>query len=329
MEASAPLNLGELVLENVTDADNGAYNIGRIGLNELLHSDEDVVIEMIDFDLKGLVLPADAATDTYAGMLRYDSLDIKSIEVDANEQDLFMLENITSTASIGADETIHSTFNIKRFSVNLFAFDDEEDDEEFVDRLQELDYDELFGSVDITGTWQPTGGLVDLTKSTISIDDIGSLNLTFGLGGYTTVFAKSVAELTASLQSDEMDDAGQGMAFFGLMQQLSLHGASIRFDDDSFTGRMLNLIADREGVEPEQLVEQTKSTIQMQMAPFTGEAFANSTAQAVSDFLNNPSNLEVVAKPSAPVPFFMLGAAVMGAPQTLVTQLGLAVLANQ
>lgn len=328
-EATAPLELGNLVLQNVTDADNKAYHVERIGLDQVTHKDEEMVVDMKGFELKGLILPSDTASDNFAGMLRYDSLDVDSVEVDAGDQDLLWVENISSTSSIAADNSVESNFNIESFSLNLYAIDDPEDDEEFGDRLRELNYDEIHGSIEIAGTWQPSDGRVTLSKFATSMDDIGNLNLTLDLGGYTAAFAKSVAEMTASMQAGSEDDGAQGMAFLGLLQQLSFHGSSIRFDDDSFTGRMLNHLADRQGVEPEQLIDQTKTSIQTQLSALVGNDFATSAAQAVADFLDNPSNLEIVAKPAAPVPFFMLGAAVMGAPQTLITQLGLKVTANQ
>src|SRR5690606_7736475 len=116
------------------------------------------------------------------------------------------------------------------------------------------------------------------------------------LGGYTAAFSKSINDLAAQMDASGENASAQSMAMLSLVQQLTFGGFSLRFDDESFTGRMLNQIADRQGKEPEQLIEETRSSIQSGLAPSVGSEFAASAAEAVGDFLDTPQNIEIAAK---------------------------------
>jgi len=328
-EDPTTIDLGDLTLEKVTEEDDGDYRVERLLIDNILQQSEEVTVEIDSFDIQGLILPRDSESDPFFGTTRYDSLNVRSIEVDLRDQDLLWMENFASTASVTPDGAIDSTAEVESFTLNLLALDDEENDEEFVDTLQEIDYDELSGRMRMGGIWHPADGRLTLSTFEVALDDAGTLNLTADIGGYTAAFARSLAELTLQMNKQGEDPNAQGMAALGLMQQLTFHGLSLRFDDDSFAGRMLNYMADKRGVEPEQLIQETRTKIQAQLSPFTGEAFANSVSEAAGNFLDDPNNIEVAAKPAEPMPFFMLGAALMGAPEALINQLRLTITANQ
>jgi len=327
-ESSEAVDLGDVTLSSVTEEGNGDYRVGRLFIDTILQQDDDGTVEINDITFEGLVLPRDAASDPFGGATRYDSMEVKSVEIDLDDQDFLWMENLTSKASVTADGAIESTAGVASFTLKLSAIDNDEDDDEFVDTLQEIDYDELSGRVEMAGKWSASDGRLTVDQFDVQVDDVGTMRFTADLAGYTTEFIKSLRELMPQ-DGDSTDASAQGMAALGLMQQLTFHGLSFRFDDDSFTSRMLNHAADKKGVAPAKLIDETRAGIQAQLAPFAGDAFAKSTAQAVATFLSDPENIEIAAKPAAPVPFFMLGAALMGAPATLVTQLGLRVTANQ
>ena len=61
-------------------------------------------------------------------------------------------------------------------------------------------------------------------KYDISVDNAGTLGMTFDLGGYTLDFIKSLQEMQKKMaaQPEGADNSAQGMAMLGLMQQLTL-----------------------------------------------------------------------------------------------------------
>jgi len=83
------------------------------------------------------------------------------------------------------------------------------------------------------------------------------------------------------------------------------------------------------GSSPDALIAQVKAMIPAQLGPYVGADTADSIAQAVGTFLENPGNIEISARPENPVPFAMLAAAAMASPEMLVKQIGLTVKANQ
>ena len=116
----------------------------------------------------------------------------------------------------------------------------------------------------------------------------------------------------------------------GLMQQLTFHGATIRFDDDSLTGKVLDYVARQQGAKPADIVNQAKA-----MLPFADGAAQQSRAaskqvtEAVGTYLDEPKSLEIRAAPASPLPFAVIAAGAMAAPKDLPKTLGVTVTANQ
>jgi hypothetical protein len=47
----------------------------------------------------------------------------------------------------------------------------------------------------------------------------------------------------------------------GLMQQLTVNAAAVRFDDDSLTGKVLNYMAGQQGAQPADIANQAKAIV--------------------------------------------------------------------
>ncbi len=79
----------------------------------------------------------------------------------------------------------------------------------------------------MAGSWQPTDGRMALSQYDISVENAGTIGMTFDFGGYTPDFIKSMQEMQKQMaaQPDGADSSAQGMAMLGLMQQLTLHSA--------------------------------------------------------------------------------------------------------
>ena len=118
--------------------------------------------------------------------------------------------------------------------------------------IEALGYQHINGYFEMAGSWQPTDGRMGLTQYDISVENAGTLGMTFDLGGYTPDFVKSIQEMQKKMaaQPAGADNSAQGLAMLGLMQQLTFNGASIRFDDDSLTGKVLEFVAKQQGQKP-------------------------------------------------------------------------------
>ena len=106
----------------------------------------------------------------------------------------------------------------EKFNADLTLVDDPKSKEV----IDALGYQNINGNFSIAGTWQPTDGKLELSQYDISVDNAGTLGMTFDLGGYTLDFIKSMQEMQKQMaaQPAGADNSAQGMAMLGLMQQL-------------------------------------------------------------------------------------------------------------
>ena len=79
----------------------------------------------------------------------------------------------------------------------------------------------------------------------------------------TTKQARSMQAMQKQLasQSEGADNSAQGMAMLGLLQQLSFNGASVRFDDDSLTGKVLDYVGKQQGMSGKDVANQAKAIV--------------------------------------------------------------------
>jgi hypothetical protein len=124
------------------------------------------------------------------------------------------------------------------------------------------------------------------------------------------------------------DNSAQGLAMLGLMQQLTFHGAKIRLDDDSLTGRVLDYFAEQQGMKAEDIANQAKAIIPFLTAQLNNPELSGQITAALNAFLDDPQSLEIKAAPAAPVPFALIAAGGMTAPLELPKTLGVSVSAN-
>lgn len=322
------LKLGDLVLEDVVEEPDGSYRVGTLAVDSYEHQLDGVTLSIIDLTISGLVLPEDPASDPFGGAMRYHRADVARMEFDGDEGPVASFGNIYSEMSVAEDNTLEMVGGAESFSFNLAAG---MDDNNTATALNEMGYSEISGSAILEGSWRPSDGRMILSRYESTIDDAGSLILSMDFSGYTPAFIKTLQETTKNLakQGDSANSSMQGMAMLGLMQQLTFHGASIRFNDNSLTQKVLERISQKENKSQAEIVDEAKTGISQQLSPVLGSDFTNTVREAVGTYLESPENIEVSAQPANPVPFTMLMGAAMGAPEMLVQQLGLTVKANQ
>jgi hypothetical protein len=130
-------------------------------------------------------------------------------------------------------------------------------------------------------------------------------------------------------QPEGADNSAQGLAMLGLMQQLTFHSASLRFDDDSLTGKALDFVAAQQGVKAADLANQAKAIVPFLMAQLNNPEFTSQATTAISAYLDDPKSIEVSAEPDNAVPFAMIMAGAMSpSPQDLLKTLAVTVTAN-
>jgi hypothetical protein len=193
--------------------------------------------------------------------------------------------------------------------------------------IKALGYAQVDGAVTYKGSWNPTDGRMIMTEGAYDIKDVGRLNMTFDLNGYTPALVKSLQEMNKSMEGK--DETAKGLAMLGLMQQLSFISMSIRFDDASITGRVLDYAAKQQGQDRAAMVNQSKAIIPFMVASLQDPDFAAKVTEAASAYLDAPKSLEIKATPAEPVPFALLMATGSTTPAALIKQLNVTVTANK
>ena len=320
-------SIGSLTLEGVSEA-GGSYKIETITTEPYHHSDDKSSVDISPLVLSGVVLPPEGATDPLASMVMYQSAELASIEVKADDKDVFSLSNLSMEITPPKDgKAMEFTGSAEGFSADLTSIDDRDTRKV----LDSLGYQQISGSIEMAGLWHPDDGRLALSQYDVTVENAGTFGMSFDLGGYTLAFMKSLQDVQKKMADlpEDADSTAQGFAMLGLMQQLTFQGASLRYDDASLVGKVLNYVAEQQGVKPSDIANQTKAILPFMTAQLNNPELSGQITAAVNKFLDDPQSIEIKAAPASPVPFALLAANAMSAPLELPKTLGVTVKANE
>ncbi|MES0139540.1 hypothetical protein NKJ88_32160 [Mesorhizobium sp. M0016] len=321
------LPIGDVKLEGVTEA-NGGFDVATITTSAFEHSKDGVTLNLTPFVIHDANIPAEGATGPLGSMMIYKSAELENLTVKVADKTAFSVDGLAVQITPPADgKAMEFSATTEKFNADLTLVDDAKSKE----AIEALGYQNISGNIEIGGTWQPSDGKMDLSKYDISVENAGTLGMTFGLGGYTVDFVKSLQEMQKKMaaQPEGADNSAQGMALLGLLQQLSFNSASIRFDDDSLTGKVLEYVGKQQGMSGEDIANQAKAIVPFGMAQLNNPELTAEVTAAVSKYLDDPKSLEISAEPPAAVPFALIMAGAMSNPADLTKTLGVHVKANE
>ncbi len=321
------LPIGDVKLEGVTEA-NGGFDVATITTSAFEHSKDGVTLNLTPFVIHDANIPAEGATGPLGSMMIYKSAELENLTVKVADKTAFSVDGVAVQITPPADgKAMEFSATTEKFNADLTLVDDAKSKE----AINALGYQNISGNIEIGGTWQPSDGKMDLSKYDISVENAGTLGMTFGLGGYTVDFVKSMQEMQKKMaaQPEGADNSAQGMALLGLLQQLSFNGASVRFDDDSLTGKVLEYVGKQQGMSGKDIANQAKAIVPFGMAQLNNPELTAEVTAAVSKYLDDPKSLEISAEPPAAVPFALIMAGAMSNPLDLPKTLGVHVTANE
>ena len=321
------LPIGDVKLEGVTEA-NGGFDIATISTSAFEHSKDGVTLNLTPFVIHDANIPAEGATGPLGSMMMYKSAELENLTVKVADKTAFSVDGVAVQITPPADgKAMEFSATTEKFNADLTLVDDAKSKE----AINALGYQNISGNIEIGGTWQPSDGKMDLSKYDISVENAGTLGMTFGLGGYTVDFVKSMQEMQKKLaaQPEGADNSAQGMAMLGLLQQLSFNSASVRFDDDSLTGKVLEYVGKQQGMSGKDIANQAKAIVPFGMAQLNNPELTAEVTAAVGKYLDDPKSLEISAEPPAAVPFALIMAGAMSNPLDLPKTLGVHVKANE
>ncbi|SSC68224.1 hypothetical protein [Ciceribacter selenitireducens] len=320
--------LGNLTLQDVTEADGGAYHIDRIEFPEVNVTEDNSSFNVKDLYLAGVRVPGSTTGDDLDAMMMYDEAHSGSVEVKVDGKQIVSVQESSITTGVSEDgSSLSFEGGLTGLTVDLSTLEPKTKE-----AVEALGIPVIEGDISASGSWEPSSGTIDLEDYTLDFANIGSLSMSFALTGYTMDLVKQLQETARTMQADANSEQAQqaaGIAMFGLMQQMSFQSAQISFEDAGITERGLDYAGKQQGSNGEQMAQMVKGMLPILLAQAKLGALQNQVSEAVNAFIDDPKNITITAEPEKEVPFPMILGAAMGAPESLPTLLGVSVTANE
>ncbi|TAX69320.1 hypothetical protein ELI03_24955 (plasmid) [Rhizobium leguminosarum] len=320
------LKIGDLTFEGVEEIEGGGYHAKTVSFPDIDISQEEGRFSANEIQITGLTIPANATGDTLNDFLLYETVSTGPIALNIKGKDVLAIESIESNLE-RQDGGFAYDANVAGLKADLSQVEDANAKE----AIEKLGLTTLDGAVTMKGIWEIESGKVAVDEYAFDFKNIGRLNFAVDFSGYTLGFIKSLQQAVKTAEANpNKEEANQavGLAMLGLMQQLTINSASIRFDDASITKKALDYAGSQQGVTGDQLAQSLKSLVPMMMAQLNMPELQNQVTTAVNTYLDGPKSLTISAAPEKPVPVPMIIGAVMGAPNTIPSVLGVKVTAN-
>lgn len=248
-----------------------------------------------------------------AEIIRIESMEMLSDFSYAADESLESVRSDVSIANIWADLSIIG-----------------EDEPETAAIIEALGLDTVSGNITQSMSWTMEDGHLAIEQLLLDFADIGALDFTFEVTGFTMdVLDKVYAMQALDLEStSEEAQARQMMTGMEIAQALSIVSASVRYDDAGLAGNLLDMFAAQSGVGRAQFVEVIKPMVPAMIGQAGVPALTELVVPQVNAFLDDPQSFEIAVAPPSPTSFLVLAAAAAN-PAGLITALGLTVAANQ
>lgn len=322
-----PVKVGDVRLDGITE-EGDHFLVEQAALPNYSISEDGTKLEATGMTMSNLEVPFDSTSTSTYGVLLYESADLKSMSVEQDGKEVLRLRGLNFTLNKPENGTGPLTFtgSTEDFSADLSGITDPQTKT----IIDQMGYQQISGGLELNGSWNVADGRMIVDHYDMSVDNAGTFGMTFDIAGYTPAFIKELRETSEKMaKASEQEQSTQGLAMLGLMQQLTFNSASIRFEDESLTNKVIEVIAKQQGTNASAITNQAKAIVPFGLAQLSMPDFAQKVSEAVNTYLDDPKSLEIRAAPAKGVPFAQIMATGMGTPQALIPQLNVTVTANQ
>jgi hypothetical protein len=174
----------------------------------------------------------------------------------------------------------------------------------------DLGYDKLVFDLTWDGTHNIAEGALTIRDFTFKFREGGDLSITGTVGKLPDPRVLDDADVMAKTSDVE------------------LHTLTIRYADNSFAGRVLDLLAKEQEMSRDDYVKQITAALPFLLAALENSGFRDQLTGALAAFLQQPQSLTVKLQPESPVSAEEIGQIASSAPGTLPERLKATVTAN-
>ncbi|HEY4199221.1 MAG TPA: hypothetical protein VGM83_01550 [Devosiaceae bacterium] len=331
-----PLKIGtKLTFNGVKEQADGSYDAEEMVIPDMNVDVDTVSVEIKDMVFKGVHISG-AATPTVDDLIQaFTSFNSGPITANENGQTVVEVASLSGTNDFerGADGKVTSVTaeaQLDGLKAPLPAIPDPQA-KAFVDALQ---LTSVSGKAHESMHWNFADGNMNIDDLSLTLDDLGSIAMSFNITGYTTQFLQETNEAQARIIDLEAKGDTEGVTgeqnqmAAKMMSNLSLVSASVRYDDDSAVGKILDYLGKQQNITGEQMASGLKMVVPAMLAQSGLQSISADVSAAVSNFLDDPQSLQVSVEPAAPLAFGAIAGAA-AQPDTLASTLGLQVVANE
>lgn len=318
------MSLGTMVYHGITQTDTGGYTVEHATTDILNISQAEFSVIGSDFKASGLVVPADLSGETDLPFLTYDSASTGPVSLVSDGQQIVSYNSAEISAGWWSLPDMAFSMTLSGLLLDLPIAPMAP----AAPIVQSLQLQKLQGDMVLNGRWQSETGVLDIDDYSLDLQNVGKLNVSLGLRGYTLDVAKDIQAMGSGNGSQTALAAQQQM--MGLMLKLGLTDAEIRFEDAGITTRALDVFGQMQGINSTQLAAMLPMLAGMSLGQFDlPQEMITQITDALGTFLADPKSFVVTMTPDAPVAFMTLVSNAMMTPQNLPATLGMSITANQ
>jgi len=329
----------EITFSGVVEGADGSYTADSVTIpdvdTEFSSAPEPVGhVTLSDIRADGLYLPAGDTIPAVALLQLVQSISTGPLLLTRNGVEVVSIDSMEASSTFNPAQgsadlvDLSSVLAVNGISLDLSTVSEDDADAGAV--IEALGLTSISGNITQDLTWSMADGHMVVNEFLFDFADVGALDIKADLTGLTPAVLDQIYAMqaaTAGTTPSEEQAQAQMMQGMALMQGVSIVSASVRYDDASLAGRLLDFFAAQSGGDRATFVAGLKSMLPMLLAQSGIPALNDLVIPPVSAFLDDPQSLEVKVAPPSPTSLLVLMAAAAN-PAGLITALGLAVEAN-
>lgn len=326
----------QLTFSGVTDTDDGGFTAERLTVPDIdtEFSDEPVGrLTLSDIVAEDIYLPPAGAMDTIDLMQSVGRISTGPLSVTRDGADFLAIAGFEASNEFSFDgddalTDIVSIFEVSGIWADLSSAGEE--DPETGAMIEALGLTEINGNISQSMSWNLVDGHMVIDQFLFDFDDVGAIDFKGDISGLTPAVIDKINAMQASTvdPTSEAAQAQQMMLGMELLQAITITGSSLRYDDASLAGRMIDFFAEQSGADRADFVEGLKAMAQQSVSQLGIAALTEMVTPAINAFLDDPQSFEIGVRPPKPTTLLVLSAAAAN-PAGLISAVGLSVKANQ
>jgi hypothetical protein len=329
----------EIVFSGVTELPDGGYKAESVTIPDIdtdFASDPVGHVTLSDIRVDGLYVPGGDTVPAVAILQLVQSISTGPLSVTREGEEVIAIESMEASSTFSPEQgsaelaNIDSMLHINGITADLSSVTEEDPSAGAV--IEALGLTAISGDITEDLTWSMADGHMVINQFLFDFADVGALDITADLTGLTPAVLDQIYAMQAGMAAGgamtEEQSQAQMMQGMAIMQGVSIVGASLRYDDASLAGKLLDFFAAQSGADRATFVEGLKATLPAMIAQSGIPALNDVVVPPVSAFLDDPQSLEVKVAPPSPTSVLVLMAAAAN-PAGLISALGLVVEANK